>query len=225
MPSYFDTTSPLAGQDITGLTSGRLTVIRFYGVKYFSCGAKGSYWLCKCNCGQETIKLGNKIKAGSTTSCGCYRDERARDAKIKHGKTKHHLFGRWSDMHKRCSNPNCAAWKHYGGRGIKVCERWNEFQNFLDDMEETFNPALTLDRKNNDEGYCKENCRWATNSEQVNNRRPIAPLTTFNGKSMTMVDWSRALGGTDTMVFNRFKNGWSLERALTTQNTKCKTSR
>lgn len=119
----------------------------------------------------------------------------------------------WAAMRQRCGNPNTKHWKSYGGRGITICERWESFENFLADMGER--PAgCSLDRKDNNGNYCKENCRWATQRQQMNNTR-VNRLITFNGITQTVSQWAEALGVKQNTLLYRLRRGWSIERALT----------
>jgi len=153
--------------DIAGKRFGRLVVLR-EGPKHTNGKLR---WYCDCDCGQVSLVLGNLLRTGVTSSCGCYRN----DAK-KHG----HCGVTWQSptyksyrmMLNRCNNPRATGFENYGGRGILVCSRWsNSFENFLADMG--VRPVgTTLERKNNDAGYSKRNCKWATPKEQASNRRP-----------------------------------------------------
>ena len=117
-------------------------------------------------------------------------------------------------MIERCINPNNGSFKNYGGRGITVCERWRSgFANFLADMGEK-PPGLSIDRIDNDKGYCKENCRWATLIEQNNNQRSNVQIT-VNGKTKTLAEWGRALGVHRATIRCRLKRGWPPTRAVT----------
>jgi hypothetical protein len=125
---------------------------------------------CKCDCGNNKIIALTRLRSGITKSCGCYELE---------GKTKHkhapngkatRTYVTWCNMKTRCNNPNVPYYKNYGGRGIIVCERWNEFKNFLEDMGER--PlGTTIDRINVNGNYEPFNCKWSTPKEQINNRR------------------------------------------------------
>lgn len=123
-------------------------------------------------------------------------------------------YGVWAQMIQRCRNPRHAAYHRYGGRGITVCERWLSFVAFLEDMGDP-PPGLSLDRIDNEKGYCKENCRWATDVEQAGNRRNVR-LLTFDGRTLPARRWAAELGVEYLTLYARvFKHGWTVERALT----------
>lgn len=124
------------------------------------------------------------------------------------------VYKAWAHMRQRCSCPTHSDWASYGGRGITVCPEWSSFSRFLADMGEPL-PGTSLDRINNDFGYSKSNCRWATAEEQANNKRNNVRYV-FDGRNLTMTQWSRELGIGFTTLQARFINGWSVERALTT---------
>lgn len=121
----------------------------------------------------------------------------------------------WTNMTQRCLNKNNPNYTDYGGKGISICERWLKFENFLADMGERPSIEHSIDRKNNSKGYEPENCRWATQIEQQNNKRSNR-LLTFNGKVQTMAEWSRDTGIKYQIIQNRIHLGWTHEEALTT---------
>jgi len=134
-------------------------------------------FLCRCECGNEKIIIGAHLRSGKIQSCGCLNNEvrgkRFVEYSTTHGLSKHMLYQTHQHMKHRCSNPNHKKWNLYGGRGIKVCDRWlgdDGFKNFLEDMGER-PEGTSLDRINNDGNYEPTNCRWATDSEQNKNRR------------------------------------------------------
>lgn len=131
------------------------------------------------------------------------------------GRTMSPTYRSWITMRDRCRNPNCPKYADYGGRGITIDPRWESFERFLADMGER--PAgRTLDRRNNDQGYSPDNCRWATRGEQARNQRRTHNIT-FNGETMCLQDWAERLGiAAHTLYYRLTKHGWSLDRALTT---------
>jgi hypothetical protein len=131
---------------------------------------------------------------------------------VKHGKAKTKIYGIWNGMKSRCQNPNNSAYKDYGGRGIKVCDSWNEFSNFYADMGEPKN-GMTLERINNDENYCKENCTWANRSEQSLNRRNAVKLT-IGDKTLSVSQWAEQSPVSSKTIYARIKNGWPHDLAV-----------
>jgi hypothetical protein len=123
-------------------------------------------------------------------------------------------YGVWIAMRTRCLNPNSDDYPDYGGRGISICERWSSFDDFMADMGPRPSSRHSIDRIDNDGNYEPTNCRWATPTEQANNRRS-SHLVTFNGETMTVANWARRLGLSHDVLQARFDNGWPPERALT----------
>ncbi len=170
---------------------------------------------CICACGNETdVFVGNLVR-GHTKSCGCVRREN--ESKIIHGHARSNAqskeYSAWRHMKERCENPKATFYKHYGGRGITLCERWRVFENFLADMGQC-PPDHSIERKDNNLGYSPDNCRWATQTEQCNNKRTNR-IITFNGLSLTLMQWSRKTGINRGTINSRIvRDGWPLERAL-----------
>lgn len=192
--------------DLVGQRFGRLTVIAKTDQR---CG-RNICWLCQCDCGNEIIVIGFNLKRGTTKSCGCLREEKT----TTHGKTKTRTYDIWSLMKNRCSNPHYSQYEDYGGRGIAVCDRWLKFENFLEDMGEAPG-GLSIEREDNDLGYYKENCIWATRKQQGRNKRNNR-LIEFNGRIQCVSAWAEELVVKCITLFNRLKRGWSIQKALTT---------
>ena len=204
--------------DLTGKTFGRLTVLHISRRD----GRGTIHWALICSCGNKTEAIAGDLKTGKTKSCGCLRHEVVKELHKKHGhkaggKTSR-VYTAWRNMHDRCYNPKDVGYSNYGGRGITVCDRWHDFQNFLADMGEP-EPGLSLDRADNSKGYYKDNCRWATKTEQTRNQRSNV-LITYQGKTQPRSAWAEEVGIGYSCLRRRLDNGWSVERALTTPTRK-----
>lgn len=201
-----------------GQKYNRLTAVAFSHFHRTAQGQVKRHWCFKCDCGKEiTAELSN-VRGNHTTSCGCALAEIMPTVNFKHGDARvgkiTFLFSVWRQMLGRCHNPNLNSYKYYGGRGIKVCERWSEYVNFKSDMEPGYKVGLQLDRINNDGNYEPGNCRWATRREQSRNRRSNVWLT-FRGRTQILKDWADEIGVSYTAIQYRIEHGWSVERALT----------
>jgi len=191
-------------KDRSGQRFGRLVLVRFAG------RAKGhTKWECVCDCGNTTSVMVSNLCSGSTRSCGCLEIE----SRIKHGGHRDKENGIWREMWQRCTNPKNICYSYYGGRGVKVCDRWKKYENFIADVGVRPNPGMTLDRIDNNLGYQPGNVRWATRQEQSNNTRANRWLT-FEGSTLTVSQWSRKVGVKRATIFSRLSYGWPLEEVL-----------
>lgn len=198
--------------DLTGHRYGRLTVIRESPNRGTP---KRVRWVCRCDCGNETTVSGNAMRRGNTRSCGCLISEGVRRRSTTHGMSRAPEFWVWSAMRNRTTNPNDRNWKHYGGRGIGICERWLTFENFYADMGLRPSAKHTIERKDNDGPYSPENCCWILMSAQALNKRN-ARLLEYDGRIQHLIEWARETGLNSSDILYRLKAGWSVEKALTT---------
>lgn len=173
----------------------------------------------RCDCGVELMVNKYNLKTGNSLSCGCLRDEVRAVATRKHGHNRKAMRSReyntWASMKSRCANPNNSHYAYYGGRGIKVCERWlNDFPAFLANMGPK-PEGMSLDRIDSDGGYQPDNCRWATNETQARNTRRNRRLT-HEGLTLTLSEWSLRVGLSGGAIIHRLEVlGWEVARALT----------
>ena len=147
--------------DLTGKRFGKLVALKGFRDR----GA--TRWECKCDCGTVTTPLYMNLTTGRTTSCGCGVIE----AVTTHGLSKTKEYRAWRCMWDRVTRKTGKAWRNYGSRGITVCKRWEKLENFISDMGPAPSPKHSVDRIDNDKGYSKSNCRWATPIQQRRNRR------------------------------------------------------
>lgn len=202
-------------KDLTGHRFGYLTVIRRAGT---STGKlKKARWLCRCDCGNLVTRESQYLRTKHRPSprhCGCQHGNKT------HGKSRTPLHRIWAGMKQRCNNPKSKDYPNWGGRGITVCDRWSgSFEAFAEDMGPSYQPGLSLGRRDNNGPYSPENCRWETWEEQHNNRRDNTVLITPKGK-LTLAQAAREYGLKRVTLHARLtRYGWDLERALTTSPT------
>lgn len=211
--------------NLIGQKFGRLSVKNqaAFGVPYAKI-----QWDCICDCGNTATRSTHSLKWGCVKipSCGCHHRELIVRANLTHGGTGTKEHKTWNKMRDRCSNPNCERYPHYGGRGIRVCDRWlgeNGFENFLKDMGCKPSSKHSIDRINNDGNYEPSNCRWATREEQHNNTKRTRRIE-FNGRTQTLSQWSKEIGVSVSALFSRLQKGWTLEKALSPRNHKATVS-
>ncbi len=151
--------------DITGQKFGRLTVTAV--AKRASPGKPGTVWECLCDCGQITKAVAGNLKNGHTKSCGCLQRELNAERHTTHGRSGTPTYTSWYSMKSRCTNPNTDSYKYYGAKGVKVCSRWLEFENFLEDMGERPSRDYCLSRKKDSGNYEPGNVTWALKSVNI----------------------------------------------------------
>lgn len=195
--------------NLAGRVFGRAIAVAPVGVT-----PKGNtIWACACHCGNIFTRAANDLKKPYRHACGCL------GSNASHGLIKSVPYRTWRKIIQRCTNPLDPGYPNYGGRGITVCDSWRYSAcAFYADMGER--PAGTsIDRINNDGPYSPENCRWATPTEQANNRRMPRPsrrarFITYGGETLTIAGWAKRLGIRDNVLRGRFRMGWPVEKAL-----------
>lgn len=193
--------------DITGNKYGRWTVLGA------SPGSENPIkWDCVCECGTVRSVNGSSLRKGASPSCGCITKERMANQGThnqsgrENGNKETAEYRIWSGMRKRCLNPRAQRYERYGGRGIKICERWNDFSNFFADMGQRPTPRHSIEREDNDGDYCPENCRWAKPEDQANNKS-CNIIVLVDGEKMTLSAASAALGISYSSSYRRLKSG------------------
>lgn len=194
-------------EDLTGKRFGKLVV-----KKRADNQNKRTMWLCRCDCGEETIVEAYSLKTGNTSSCGCLKFE---SHNATHSLSKTRLYGIYSKMKGRCYNSNDPAYKWYGGRGISICEEWlNNFESFYGwAINNGYSEELSIDRIDVNGNYEPCNCRWATITIQANNRRNTKFLI-YHNETKSIAEWSRITGIKYSTIVNRLKLGYTNEECL-----------
>jgi hypothetical protein len=164
----------------------RLTIISF-DHQHTKTGKK--FYLCQCDCGNQKVIVGYSVVEGITKSCGCLQKEINIQRSTSHGCSYTITYSKWAGIRNRCLNPNDKQYPNYGGRGIKICNRWLNFENFLEDMGEC-PEHLEIDRIDNNGDYEPENCRWTTHLNNVNNKR-VTIFIIYNGEEISISNAAR----------------------------------
>ena len=216
--------------DLTGQRFGMLTVLGESKEVYIDSKRGWHYkkWDCQCDCGNivsyRTSELKKKGKAPFPGSCGCERNKNIAQSRTKHGDCRSRLYEIWSGMKKRCYNKNSAAYDYYGGKGVRMCDEWlNSYDHFKEwALNNGYDDRLSIDRIDNDGDYCPENCRWANNYVQSNNKSTNHYII-IDGVTHTMKEWSDIYQMPYYIVIDRINNSkWDPLRALTEPIKSCK---
>ena len=194
--------------DITGQKFGRWLVLNKSDKKH--------YFDCVCDCGVKRAVCVHNLLNGKSKSCGCYMKEQTSNATKTHGESKTRLYRIWSTMKSRCEIESQTSYKHYGGRGIKVCEEWHNYLTFKKwALENNYTDYLTLDRIDANGDYKPSNCRWVTMKKQANNTRANR-IIVYDGVSQTLAEWSEITNINAETRGYRLNHGWSVDKALFT---------
>ncbi len=202
--------------DLTGQRFGRLIALEYISEE--GRDWKTPKWKCQCDCGNIVYVRPYSLISGNSKSCGCSRKGKSYPKMYEGEYTDSHrprLYWTWLNMIRRCENPKSPDYYRYGGRGVSVCEEWHDLSTFLEwAYSHGWEEGLTLDRIDNEDMYCPENCRFADRITQANNKRTNR-IIEYQGKTMSMTQWSRETGISPRAIYARLKSGWSIEDTLT----------
>lgn len=207
--------------NLLGMKFGRLTVVSLNTDPTIK-GASAQ-WNCLCECGKTKRINGQSLRRGLTLSCGCLQKEINLQLRTTHGKTRTPIYHVWSNMKRRCTDPNMIQYKDYGGRGVTVCDRWlNSFEDFLTDVGEPPTPKHTIDRIDNSKGYEPGNVKWSTREEQNRNKRSNKNYT-VDGVTKTIGEWAKHYGVKSSTLYRRLVvTGLSMADAVNLPNQRGK---
>lgn len=220
---------PSRVKDHTGTRFGRLTVLGYVGSDR-SCGRNRPRFLCICDCGETHTAQGVSLVSGMVQSCGCLQKEAARRNVVlasaacdalgrerfaRHGMSRQPEHNAWIGLKQRCYNPKNNRYASYGGRGITVCDRWcDSFEAFYEDMGPRPSDAHSIDRINPDGPYSPDNCRWATDEEQANNRTDNHYVE-VEGRRVSLSDAETLTGISQKVILYRIRAGWPAAKWFT----------
>lgn len=208
-------------EDISGNRYGRLVAISYH---HFSAKQRQTFWLCQCDCGRKVIVGKSHLKDGHTKSCGCLQREvssKVTSARnYKHGHTNERLYKIWTSIKTRCHNERSKGFCDYGGRGIKMCDEWNDYESFrtwafangYDELAER--GVTTIDRIDVNGNYCPENCRFISIAEQNRNKRTVRKFE-YNGNIYTIPGFANKIGMSRSALYDRFYRGnWDVDKVI-----------
>lgn len=179
---------------------------------------KRTYWLCKCSCGYVSWIQYANLMSGNTKRCKRCAAKLVGKKRATHGHTKNYRstseYYAWRGIKRRCLDPKCPNFNNYGGKGVKVCDRWLNFSFFIRDMGEKPTPKHQIDRIDPFGDYTPENCRWVTPKENSRNRRKPLRHVCFNGQDKPLMDWVQELDLNYGTIYNRLKVGKSVQEAF-----------
>lgn len=183
-------------------------------------------YLCVCDCSNTSEVISASLRNGSSTSCGCWSKEFKRLKYTTHGfarsknKVERNFFGLWQGIRTRCYNPKSFPYKDYGGRGIVMSDEWKDsFENFKNDMYDSYSPGLTIERKDVNGNYCKENCIWIPRNKQGRNRRCSIWIDTEQGR-MTINEAAKIVGMSWLGMYQRVRQNWPKDKLLIPVNSR-----
>ena len=201
---------------VTGSKYNRLVVEKAVRVFDKTINRNRLKYQCRCDCGGQINATANQLINATVVSCGCYGRQRKKTGNLIHGWTGTPEHATWMNMVARCYNSKSQRYRRYGGRGIKVCERWIvDFQNFLADMGPRPKGKIryTIERIDNDGNYEPSNCYWATYKTQLRNTRRNRQLT-VDGFTKTVAEWAEITGLTRSCIYHRMNVGWEPLRII-----------
>ena len=204
-------------EDLTGMHFKNFDVLEYVGTYSDKYGHTRQHWKCRCVCGKTLILPRGSLIKKEVKSCGCLTDKLINQANTTHGFSKTRMYHLWLNIKDRCLNSKSKSYKYYGQRGITICDEWkDDFLAFREwALANGYRDDLSIERIDVNGNYEPSNCTWIPISEQCKNTR-WNKYYTLNGVTHSTVEWSILLGGTQCLVGKRLREGWDLERALTT---------
>lgn len=190
-----------------GKKYGSLTIKEIVGIKNFNCGRKTYVVKGQCECGSISVQNLNSVRSRKPKYCKTCKGR----LHTTHSLSKSGLYKSWQAMIQRCNNSKTKYYHRYGGRGISYPKKWKKFENFLEDMKHNWKKGLTLDRIDNNKGYSKKNCRWATRYEQIQNRKNTIFIT-YQNKQQTLSQWAKELKIPLKKLYTRYYRKWDIKK-------------
>ena len=206
-------------ENFIGKKFARLTIIAIAPLEFFDNGSKKSMVMCRCDCGNIGKYHFTRVKCGHIKSCGCYKSEIHQQTHTTHNRTNTPLYNVWRGMKARCHRKNDPGYKHYGGRGIRVCDRWiNDPEAFMAwALANNYSKGLDIDRINVDGDYEPDNCRFVTRSVNNKNRRS-SRIYQYNGKTKSLSEWAKIFNIKYGTLYKRMYGGLKFEEAININN-------